>query len=211
MRRRITLILLLLVCGAIVNVGLAIGCVFGARPTAFETPSSTQLTGFDQNWLHSAFESHVQLPAPLEVQQNVERFGLEVRDIVQVNPGAFPGAFTYRQVAIHTCAGWPNICLVGGRIHPDDTGKFVAVDGLRIDSMASLAAGKAGREIPLRPIWPGFAINTIFYAAILWVVFFVPGMVKRTLRRRRNLCPACAYPVGMSPICTECGAVVYKG
>jgi hypothetical protein len=59
--------------------------------------------------------------------------------------------------------------------------------------------------LPLRPLWPGFAINTIFYAAILWVLFFAPGAVRRTIRRRRGLCPACAYPIGTSSVCTECG------
>jgi hypothetical protein len=61
------------------------------------------------------------------------------------------------------------------------------------------------KGLPYRPIWPGFAINTIFYAAILWVVWFTPGMVRRRIRRRRGLCPACAYPIGLSPVCTECG------
>jgi hypothetical protein len=55
------------------------------------------------------------------------------------------------------------------------------------------------------PVCPGFAINTIFYAAILWVLFFAPGKVRRSMRRRRGLCPACGYPVGMSEVCTECG------
>jgi hypothetical protein len=59
--------------------------------------------------------------------------------------------------------------------------------------------------VPFLPIWPGFAINTIFYAAILWVLFFAPGTIRRTIRRRRGLCPACAYPIGTSPVCTECG------
>ncbi len=26
------------------------------------------------------------------------------------------------------------------------------------------------RVIPLRPIWPGFAVNTIFYATLLWLL-----------------------------------------
>jgi hypothetical protein len=62
--------------------------------------------------------------------------------------------------------------------------------------------------MPLRPLWPGFAINTIFYAAILLALFFAPGSVRRMIRRRRGLCPACAYPVGTSPVCTECGKPV---
>jgi hypothetical protein len=62
------------------------------------------------------------------------------------------------------------------------------------------------RALPLLPIWPGFAINTLFYAAILWALFAAPLALRRRLRIRRGLCPACAYPVGESPICTECGA-----
>jgi hypothetical protein len=61
------------------------------------------------------------------------------------------------------------------------------------------------RVLPLRPIWPGFAINTLFYAAILWLLFFAPGMVRRRLRIRRDLCLKCAYPRGTSECCTECG------
>ena len=70
------------------------------------------------------------------------------------------------------------------------------------------ARGNRFIAVPYRVLWPGFAINTIFYAAILWVVFFAPGRIRRTIRRRRGLCPACAYPIGTSPICTECGAAV---
>jgi hypothetical protein len=64
------------------------------------------------------------------------------------------------------------------------------------------------RILPLRPLWPGFAINTIFYAAVLALVFFVPRKVRRFVRVRRGRCPACAYPVGSSPVCTECGAAL---
>lgn len=65
-------------------------------------------------------------------------------------------------------------------------------------------------RIPTIPIWTGFAINTLFYAACIgtaWVGFIG---AKRTLitgrRRRRNLCPACAYQLTGEPICPECGA-----
>ncbi len=54
------------------------------------------------------------------------------------------------------------------------------------------------------PVWPGFAINTLFYAAILW------GSValRRFVRVRRGLCPKCAYPMGESAVCTECGGAL---
>ena len=59
--------------------------------------------------------------------------------------------------------------------------------------------------IPLRPIWPGFAINTLFYAAILWGLFAAPLALRRRRRIKRGLCPKCAYPIGASDVCTECG------
>ena len=58
---------------------------------------------------------------------------------------------------------------------------------------------------PTRPLWPGFAINTIFYAAVLWLPFAALGGLRRRRRIKRGLCPACAYPVGDSAVCTECG------
>jgi predicted RNA-binding Zn-ribbon protein involved in translation (DUF1610 family) len=57
------------------------------------------------------------------------------------------------------------------------------------------------------PLWPGFAINTIFYAAILWVLFAAPGAVRRRLRRKRGQCAACGYSLRdiTSGKCPECG------
>ncbi len=59
--------------------------------------------------------------------------------------------------------------------------------------------------MPLRPIWPGFAVNTLFYAATLWLLILGPFALRRLLRRRRGRCPACSYPMGESAVCSECG------
>lgn len=59
-----------------------------------------------------------------------------------------------------------------------------------------------------RPLWPDFAINTLFYPAILWLLFAAPFALRRWRRIRRGLCPKCGYPIGDSPVCTECGAAV---
>jgi hypothetical protein len=48
----------------------------------------------------------------------------------------------------------------------------------------------------------------VFYAAILWLLFAAPFALRRRRRIKRGLCPKCAYPVGESPVCTECGAAV---
>ncbi len=66
------------------------------------------------------------------------------------------------------------------------------------------------KSLPVRPIWPGFAINTIFYATLLWLL--IPGTfaLRRFLRLKRGLCPKCAYPMGGSSVCTECGGPLAK-
>jgi hypothetical protein len=60
----------------------------------------------------------------------------------------------------------------------------------------------------LQPLLPGFAINTLYYAAILWLLVGLPVAafaLRRRRRIKRGLCPTCAYPVGASDTCTECG------
>ena len=53
----------------------------------------------------------------------------------------------------------------------------------------------------------GFALNTLFYGAVVWCFFwFAPRTLRRHLRARRGLCPTCGYPVGEAAVCSECGA-----
>jgi len=44
-----------------------------------------------------------------------------------------------------------------------------------------------------------FAINV----AMVWIIVL---WLRRRRRRRKGLCDWCAYPIGQSPVCTECGA-----
>jgi len=64
------------------------------------------------------------------------------------------------------------------------------------------------RLTPFVPIWPGFAINTAFYAVVLWLLFAGPFVLRRWRRIRRGLCPKCAYDLRGSAgtaACPECG------
>ena len=56
-----------------------------------------------------------------------------------------------------------------------------------------------------RLLWPGFAVNTIFYAVAFWLVICGLFVLRRFIRARRGLCPVCAYPRGESTVCSECG------
>ena len=65
---------------------------------------------------------------------------------------------------------------------------------------------KTSNFIPYRPIWPGFALNTVFYAAILRIPF-APFVLRRILRQRRGACLQCGYDLrgSVGAGCPECG------
>ena len=68
----------------------------------------------------------------------------------------------------------------------------------------------SSRVIPLAPIWFGFAVDTLFYAAIwLFLMYLLagPGIIKRTFRHSRGYCIRCGYDLyGMDhDNCPECG------
>ncbi len=65
-----------------------------------------------------------------------------------------------------------------------------------------------GQALPRRVLPVRFAINTLFYAGVLWLLFAAPFALRRRRRIKRGLCPACGYQIGTSEVCTECGKPV---
>ena len=63
------------------------------------------------------------------------------------------------------------------------------------------------RLLPLRPLWPGFAVNTLFYTAVLWLPLCGPFVLRRQIRRRRGRCIRCGYDLrgDLDAGCPECG------
>lgn len=62
--------------------------------------------------------------------------------------------------------------------------------------------------LPLLPVWPGFLVNTVLYALAAWPIARSPFVLRGWFRKRRGVCPACTYPAGTSSVCTECGTPV---
>lgn len=61
------------------------------------------------------------------------------------------------------------------------------------------------RRIPLDPISGGLARSVPLYSVVAILLLVLLGYLRRGVRVRRGQCPACAYPVGPSEVCTECG------
>jgi hypothetical protein len=110
--------------------------------------------------------------------------------------------------------GWPFLAMASRTIsrHEPEVSFSLETTALKLPSEWSLGSGrnKTRSMLPVVPIWPGFAINTIFYAAMLWMLLFVPGKIRRFIRIRGHRCPACGYQIvpggGIGPVCSECGA-----
>ncbi len=62
--------------------------------------------------------------------------------------------------------------------------------------------------LPLRPIWRGFAINTIFYAVILSALWCAAVKLRHLIRHKRGFCTICGYNLRHADhaVCPECGA-----
>lgn len=85
------------------------------------------------------------------------------------------------------------------------------VDGIALQPASRLAHRWLDpRILPVRPLWAGFAINTVFYAAIGGIFTGSLFALRHHVRRRKGLCPACAYPTSGSAVCSECGKVLAK-
>ena len=96
--------------------------------------------------------------------------------------------------------GWPMVCVGGERWyeHRGVTATPVQYSGMKLGIL----------RLPSRLLWAGLIVNAVLFAAATLVVWTLPQLILRAVRRRRGQCPQCGYPVGVSPVCTECGTPV---
>jgi len=125
-----------------------------------------------------------------------------------------PDTFVFRSV---DARGWPVVSLWSGLESTGFPGPAPTIGNMvplingyllpaeRSKRVRTMANVLSLRVVPLMPIWPGFAVNTLFYATLLWLLMYGLSALRRFLRLRRGLCPKCAYPMGESSVCTECG------
>ncbi len=113
---------------------------------------------------------------------------------------------------IETRAGWPFRCAIASwprrrTAEPSDLIGHVRSlweSGIPFGAEEWGIPGRSSRRFPMRPIWTGVLGNLVFYTCIVLVIAYSLGAVRFRLRRRRGLCPRCAYPIS-SPRCPECG------
>jgi hypothetical protein len=200
-------VLLLLIAGAAVNVAVAWGSSwFGEHPTLAQTKLP--------------LEWPAQVPTHWTAPTNTNAAAsylwsitgwVSIRHEEENGDKVFSYSFIYRRFDF----GWPWRSLRSENwyeFHMDLKASKVTEQSIEQLGMPQWRTGwptKSGFEnLPLQPLWPGFAINTLFYAGVLWMLFAFPFALRQMIRRRRGLCAMCAYPIGSSEVCTECGAAV---
>ncbi len=204
-----------LFAGAVVNVAVAWGCALILDRATFQEEVPRRTGGFhrsDRGWwsvrqLSNAGSTRVDavLPQPLRRTPSAKYLfqppsWVNLDDISADNMPDFPEG-DFRLLEAH---GWPLRALWCD--YGLERADIISVrGGIALVGFETPQRYSRVSALPLRPIWPGLAVNTLFYAVILWVLIPGPFVLRRFLRRRRGLCPACAYRMGESATCTECG------
>ncbi len=198
MKRRLFTLALFLLLGAVVNVAVTWGCAWWPRDADAWSgwPVEQDPLPSDIAW----WNKHV---FPLFGTELLHLF--ETRDL-GVDWRILYGPYSTQQAvcAIHVSSGWPARSMSGetwdawvpGQPQPPEWSNRLA-----------MFVGEWPGLMPLRPIWLGFAVNTVFYAALLWPLISGPFALRRHIRRKRSLCVACGYDLrgNLSQGCPECG------
>ncbi len=105
--------------------------------------------------------------------------------------------------------GWPFLSL-RGRVDTSPDQSTTTLRGLIYTRSPLLDTFPRSREAALcyHPMPLGYALNTIFYAALAVAILLPISILRRTLRTRKGRCPTCNYDLHATPDslpCPECG------
>ena len=222
MRRNLTTLAIFLLLGAVLNVAVAWACALWSTQQSY---LSVEEIDVPQAW--PSYLEELGWPAPTSAVW-LQGFGTSDGSVgvteIEISGGdpdaswrrSGPGtgktfvSLMVRRFGLPARAlQWETHGVRAGPRSMEIVRAAASAAGLRtgIDVSEQVGARIKGemRCLPLTPIWPGFALNTFFYATVLWLFVRGPVVLRRMIRRRRGLCPACGYLVGVSPVCTECG------
>jgi hypothetical protein len=225
MRRRFVRLSVFLLLGAILNIAVAWGCaIWGTLP---DDAGQLYVAGDPPRWtfqLDEGFGAQRIKSSPTDEFKNFAFGIMPIRRAVPSWSRVGQPSDDAQSTTVEDGRGWPVIGLRSTMIFEDQdvdagwtrasNGSFHIPETWNVRNGFRIRDGTRSEDIsllPLRPIWPGFAINTIFFAAILWLLFALPFTIRRRRRIKRGLCVRCGYSLrGNSGCgtCPECGAAI---
>ncbi len=187
MKRRLLIIGMFLLLGAVVNVAVAWSLIASEVPLwrLDEQPMADD----EANAMWQRYVGEVIPPDDTIHGTRWKQFGSVITQVYYDDsrwPHSMPATYWLLQ------AGWPMHCMEGS-ISEGTNMWYVRL-----------------AMVPVGVRWLPFALNTLLYSLVLWLLIPGPFVLRRFLRLRRGLCPKCAYPMGDSAVCTECGGELPK-
>ena len=195
--RLVTLSLFSLIAGAVITVAVAWCAVARANDEGWDEPIDP--TPLFEWWRARSTNDDMQGSLAGEKVGA----GLRVRGIHAVALGE-DDTVTETETVLEISAGWPLRCL---------TGEYWDYWGISERSRLVSAAP----SLPLLPSLPtwwfyplgpkplAFAVNTLFYATVVFISASSIILTRQRLRTRRGACPHCGYPLATLSRCPECG------
>ncbi len=196
MKRIAVKLVVFLLLGAVVNVGVAWGCALRTeiveapdvdRPPELAWPAEVAVDWpTEPTLIHrslglgscATFAAFHTPPATLGEDRQLPRYSLLVNE-----------------------SGWPVYALRCSR-RSSDQGR--STEQWRKAFWITANVG----PLPMKPMWPGFAANTLLFGVGLWSVTLGPFTLRRLIRRGRGRCIRCGYDLRHAEheVCPECGA-----
>ena len=211
MRRRIYIVVIFLLAGAVVNVAVAWGCA--ALTVSPGWPLSAKIV-WDAQWPRKVPGHWPERPQVIGGRV----FGWSLYRFAASTAEERNGEMwtTAQFCLIVGSVGWPCRALQWemwiDQVLPENSLRFDGqprqtwwLSGISLQSEKFGFGIQSLKRLPLRPLWPGFAVNTLFYAAVLWLLIPGPFVLRRLIRMKRGRCVKCGYPMGESGVCSECG------
>ena len=240
MKRRLRIIAICLLLGGVVNVAVAWVVALSGRPTAGPVFTIAEKAEAEAVWGRYAKKEWPSAPVGfgqrkergqgweaviLTGTHRVRRFGWSCDQLKtsrtlwegqELDSGRFEKATVNEWFVMEVRSGWP-VHSLRGASYQGGTRADMGTENVFMITVGTIWAYPPPvtrvpdrRLIPYEPLWGGLVINTLFYAAVLWLLICGPFALRRFLRVRRGLCPKCAYPTGESSVCTECGGALAK-
>ncbi len=228
MKRCLAKLFVFLLLGVIINVAVAWGCgIFSVRVPGgagrfviWDVWEIVHPTSQDIEWLkRSGWQ-----PRPEDekfawkaASREIIGFGLTRKgfsDYPTNKPGPNISMPVLPLFVIRDRTGWPFRCLQAEKWLVNDSRvkqyqtRF-AIASVPVSYQYNVWPITDTRPLAVLPIWPGFAINTVFYAAMLWLLTLGPFAARRFIRNKRGHCIKCGYDLRGSSrggVCPECGA-----
>ena len=218
MRRSLSKLAFFILLGAIVNLAVAYSSVFLFREyDSVKIQTIKYLDGDSQKLISNKsfcseqiFYDHLQMTS----HRLANKFPGEVISASPFDWSRLRRHCPKEFVVFQECAhGWPLYCLKWYANYGEIKGGFEFGEPSTYKQVINSWNGKSSNQmqtltvVPYLPIWKGLIFNTLFYAALLWLLTLGPFDVRRMIRLKRGHCTKCGYDLrsDFEAGCPECG------